>query len=282
MEATTHHTIIQEVPVGNIIGSAALLPSGGTYQSTTRMFDFMWVAFISASTFNQHQRRFLFPGINSYYEREIECALREVSQKTQVTIIGDARCDSPGYSAIYSTCTMMDSSTNRILDTQLVHVTEATSSVGMGKVGFGRSLDNLLEKKVPITIVATDRHPSIKKLMKDNYPAVKHEFGIWHLSKGLKKKRLEMAKKKGCSDLSLWIRAVFNHLWWCSENFNGDTILLKEMWCSIVHYIANQHSWVNAEKLIRCPSPPIPDDVVNEKVWLEPGSPPMKLPKRWL
>ena len=107
---------------------------------------------------------------------------------------------------------MMDSITNRILDTQLVQVTEATSSVDMEKVGFGRSLDHLLEKKVPTAIVATDWHPSIKKLMKNKYPAIKHEFDIWHLSKGLKKKLSERAKEKGCSVLALWIRAICNHL----------------------------------------------------------------------
>ena len=40
----------------------------------------------------------------------------------QIVLGGDARCDSPGYSAKYGSYSLMDLETNKILDIQLVQV----------------------------------------------------------------------------------------------------------------------------------------------------------------
>ncbi|KAJ8031903.1 hypothetical protein HOLleu_25262 [Holothuria leucospilota] len=133
--------------------------------------------------------------------------------------------------------------------------------------------ESSIGEKVPVAIVATDRHPGIRELMKDKYPQIGHEFDIWHLSKELKKILLEKSKQKGCSNLALWIRAVCNHLWWCAANCRGDALLLKEMWTSITHHISNQHSWDNADEYKQHSHLPIPEERDEERVWLEAGSP---------
>lgn len=42
----------------------------------------------------------------------------------KITLIGDGRNDSPGHSAKYGTYTMMESDSGKILDTDVVAVTE--------------------------------------------------------------------------------------------------------------------------------------------------------------
>ena len=46
-----------------------------------------------------------------------------------------------------------------------------------------------------------------------------------------------------------------------------------EKWLSIVHHIANIHSWNSADLYHQCAHPPIPRNVARTKRWLQPGSP---------
>ena len=48
---------------------------------------------------------------------------------------GDARYESPGYSAKYGSYSLMGQKSNKIITTQLVHVSEAGSSNGCEKEG---------------------------------------------------------------------------------------------------------------------------------------------------
>lgn len=65
----------------------------------------------------------------------------------------------------------------------ILSVTEASSSVVMEVVGFQRGLDYLLQRGVSIVIITTDRSPSIRKLMEDNYSHIQYEPDPWHVSK---------------------------------------------------------------------------------------------------
>lgn len=53
-----------------------------------------------------------------------------------VVLVGDGRCDSPGFSAKYCTYTFMESGTGCVIDTVVVPVTEVNNSNGMEKEGF--------------------------------------------------------------------------------------------------------------------------------------------------
>ena len=64
-------------------------------------------------------------------------------------------------------------------------VTEATSSVTMEKVGFTRSMEFPLNQGIEIKTVTTDRSPSIRKLAREEYSMVDHQFDVWHICKGI-------------------------------------------------------------------------------------------------
>lgn len=65
-------------------------------------------------------------------------------------------------------------------------MTEASSSVAMEAVGFRRGLNYLLERGVEVEVATTDRSPSIRKIMREDYKEIHHEFDIWHVVKGIK------------------------------------------------------------------------------------------------
>lgn len=57
-----------------------------------------------------------------------------------VLLIGDGRCDSPGHSAKYCTYTMMDAESGKVVDIEVVPVTDVKNSNAMEKEGFSRVL----------------------------------------------------------------------------------------------------------------------------------------------
>lgn len=53
----------------------------------------------------------------------------------------------------------------------------------MEKEGLIRSLAFAREKELTVRSLATDRHRSIAKHMREKEPAVLHFFDVWHVSK---------------------------------------------------------------------------------------------------
>ena len=84
---------------------------------------------------------------------------------------------------------MIDQNSDKIVDFQIVQVTEVTSSNAMEREGFKRCMDSIQGKGAHVNVVATDTHVSIKSDMKKNYPDVNHQFDVWHLAKSNTKKK---------------------------------------------------------------------------------------------
>ena len=77
---------------------------------------------------------------------------------------------------------------------------EVKSSVAMEKEAFTRCmLDILNVMDLPIRVVSTDRHVSIKKLMKtdERFRHILHQFDPWHVGKSILKKIMKASQKKG-------------------------------------------------------------------------------------
>lgn len=58
------------------------------------------------------------------------------------------------------------------------------SFIAMEPMGFRKGLEKLLDEGIDIKVVTTDRHPSIRKLMIEEYPNIIHQFDPWHVAKG--------------------------------------------------------------------------------------------------
>ena len=264
--------MIKGMAAGNLLISSSILLSGATYTKIATLAEILRLCFFSEKTFYNIQDSYLFPVVNEVWEGEQNSVFNELNNR-ELWLSGDGRCDSPGHNAKYGTYTMIDQSSNKIVDFHIVQVSEVTNSNAMEREGFKRCMENIQGKGATVKVVATDRHASIKSDMKQIYPNIDHQFDVWHLAKSVTKKLTEKAKKKDCGNLFPWIKSVSNHLWWCADTCNGDKELLREKWISIVHHTANIHHWDSADHYHECPHPPIPRNVARTKRWLRPGSP---------
>lgn len=263
--------MIEGMAAGNLLLSSSILLSGSTYAKVSSLADILKLKFFSEKTFYNIQDKYLFPVINDFWQKEQNSIFSEIKDK-DLWLSGDGRCDSPGHNAKYGTYTMIDQETDKIVDFQVVQVTEVSSSNAMEREGFKRCMNKIQNNGGQIKVVATDRHVGIRADMKNNFPEVDHQYDVWHLSKSITKKLTEKSKKKECGELAPWIKSISNHLWWCAETCEGNKELLREKWISIVHHTANIHSWDSADLYHECAHPPIPRNEARTKRWLRPGS----------
>lgn len=210
----------------NLYCAGATFYTGATFTDISDFFKLMRTSYLSERSFYEIQSEYIVPTINSYYDEKLVNVLAEMRGRSlenePITLMGDGRSDSPGFSAKYMVYSFMEEKTEKIVDVQLVQSSECSSSVAMEKVALERGLVKLHNKGINIKTMVTDRSSSVKKFMREKYGSINHQFDIWHVCKGLKKKLVAAGNKKGKEDLLLWTRSITNHLWWCCEHCGGD------------------------------------------------------------
>lgn len=261
---------------GNLLIPAAILFSGNTYKRIADFAKYINLEFVSSSYYYKIQSTTLFPVVHQTWKKSQTSVVRKIKQSSSVDVCGDGRCDSPGHSAKFGTYTLMDESSRLIIEFSVVQVTEVTSSNAMEYEGCKRTLDSIIKKKVPIRCLTTDRHITVTAKMRSNYPKIKHQYDVWHLSKWVTKKLTMKAKKKGCEELMPWIQSVANHFWWSAATCDEDVDILQEKWLSLLHHIVGKHRWraSSTHKLIKkCGHPALSRNDQKNTKWLEIGSP---------
>ena len=135
---------------------------------------------------------------------------------------GDGRYDSPGHSATFGTYSLMRSDNSEILDFFIAHVRNAGNSQRMEEYAFKKVVDALIDVGISIASITTDRHKSIRKILREKYPEILHQFDIWHFAKNISKKLHKKAKLKKHKALKPWIRSIINHFWWACATCGKD------------------------------------------------------------
>lgn len=133
----------------------------------------------------------------------------------------------------------------------------------MESQGFRRGLNSLiLNEGLDIDLITTDRAPSVRKIMREEFQNIHHEFDPWHVTKGkelnaimhvycdgepshktqlhlhllifcvcvcslcsytgIKKKLVALANKKENRDLQGWLRSILNHFWFSLSSCGGN------------------------------------------------------------
>ncbi|KAK7909695.1 hypothetical protein WMY93_014379 [Mugilogobius chulae] len=206
---------VRGIPENNLVSSAAIIFTGTTHNEIAEWADLLNLQLPKKTSYYSLQSTYMIPVVHKAYTDMQEKNLSELQEKASqgghTDICGDARSDSPGYSAKYTCYSFMDDTTKKIIMSDLIQVSEATSSPAMESVGFRRGLDRLLDSGVSVDVVTTDRAPSIRKIMRESYPKLKHQFDPWHVAKGIKKKATAAARKKENRDLQPWIKSLGNH-----------------------------------------------------------------------
>ncbi|XP_014676344.1 PREDICTED: uncharacterized protein LOC106816275 isoform X1 [Priapulus caudatus] len=191
------------MPMGNLLCSSAMLLSGCSPVKAVNFLRAINIVTFSKNTYYRFQRLYILPAINRSWEYKQAALLKEV-QGRDVTAGGDGRCCSPGHTAVYGSYSVMDLETSKILDMQLVKVTEVKNSYWMELEGLKRCFAKILSSGVSIKTFVTDRHTQIKKFMRDDQQEITHYFDIWHVGKASSGGRAEECREK-------WL-SVVNHV----------------------------------------------------------------------
>ena len=115
------------------------------------------IYFFSERTVMKLQTRVLFPSVNKVYKTAHDKIIGTLSN-CSVNVVGDGRCDSPGFNAKYGTYTLMNEKTNLTLDFHIVQVSTVGNSSKMEKEGLKHLMDKFRKKEISISSLTTDRH----------------------------------------------------------------------------------------------------------------------------
>ena len=229
---------------GNFELAASIMVCGGTFTLIKEIANCMGLGMFSHTTYDTIQRDFVAPVVFSSWHRQQTVLLQELSICASVRLAGDGRSDSPGFSAKYTTYTLMDSDTGFVVMGRTMQLgQESESSVGMEAVALESTLDQLLAHEIPVSVLTTDRSPSVISLMRRKYNSVTHQHDIWHIAKSVKKHLLAKARKKDSECLKDWVKSAVNHMYYCAQNCNEDPNILVELWRSLACHVAGVHHW---------------------------------------
>lgn len=256
---------------GNLLLSAAILFTGASYERIREIAEVLHMPIMCENQFYAIQDKYLFPIVHTVYTDTKEALLGYMGDDP-TTLLGDGRCDSPGFSAKYGTYNIMDAATGAVLTFSLKQVNANTSSVAMEADGCFDGLKELLDHGMVVKVFGTDCSTSIAKLLRENFPDILHEHDVYHIEKRIKKMLLKKANKRGNHALHAWIKPVTNQLWWVAQNCNHDANELREKWISIMYHVTDLHEWDNFDVYHKCEHAPLSDAERSKKKWLRPDS----------
>ncbi|XP_056383001.1 uncharacterized protein LOC130276953 [Hyla sarda] len=258
-------------PLGNVLLSAAVLFSGSSFVKSQHMFKLINLKSIDKTTYSRNQSMYLFPAISHHWKEEQKAVIQSV-QEMPLCLAGDQQLDNPGFSANYSTYSLMDVASKKICSFSVEPVTPRVTLEGLEKIGFQKSMGELQTMNADVKIIVTDRSIAIQDILKDRYPGILHKIDLWHLSRSIGNEVLMAAKHKGCEILYQWVEAIRNHLWWSFSTCCKNPDLLIQKWKSVIYHVANVHEWDGDSDCRACHHPPLPEEVVNNTNWLKKGS----------
>ncbi|XP_057195137.1 uncharacterized protein LOC130557432 isoform X2 [Triplophysa rosa] len=258
--------LLGSTPAGNLHLSAAVYYTGSSFLQTNKVLNAMHVRTFTKMTHRNHVHNYILPSVLHKWRSHQTNLLEGLKQKQNVSLGGDMRADSPGHCAKYGSYSMMDLSTNKIVDIQLVQSNEVGSSVHMEKEGLIRSLEFLDRSGVKVASLLTDRHTQVKKCLREQKPHINHFYDVWDLCKALTKKVDAISKEKDCKKIKMWLKSIKNHLYWSAGgSSSGEETVAK--WTSLLNHIQNVH--VHENPLFpKCLHPPSAD----KYKWLKPAT----------
>ncbi|CAN8005572.1 unnamed protein product, partial [Ixodes pacificus] len=234
--------IVNQQPLLNLLLCAGILFAGQNPTPSLRMLSSIGVQVVSCSTFFTLQRTHLWPANGGVWNQE-QASLLEEARANPLRLAGDGRADSPGFSAKFGTYSVLDLETTKIVHFELVQV---GGSGRMELEGLKRSLSFLEAKGLTVELLITDRHVQGKAFMKKEKPEIRHEFDVWHVSKGIKKELVAAMRSPTCAELALWSRPVQNHLCWAAASSQGNPDLIVPKWLSVLNHVRDIHNHTDA------------------------------------
>ncbi|XP_063312682.1 uncharacterized protein LOC134612265 [Pelobates fuscus] len=257
---------------GNILSSAAVLLSGLHYSKLHEMFSILGVPYISKTVHSDYQKNFIFPVIHLHHTKDRHNIIDNLKDKA-ICLSGDGQSGHSVFSRKYCMYTLIEESTQKIIECNTIRVSERKSSIDTESKVFRKCLNKVLDEGLIVAYLATDRHIGITKIMRDEYRQINHQFDLWHYCRHLKRKLSRLAKRKTCKPLIPWRKAIINQMWMSSSQCKGNVNLMREQWNSVLLHVVNQHRWDSGTLIDGCPHSELLEKDMGSRPWLVRDSP---------
>ena len=146
------------------IATAALVTGTGTTDITRFMAE-LGVHLQSRKHIIDLQEAYGFPAVKQIYKKHRSVLVEELKCRDEgCNFSGDARFDSPGFSAKFGTYSLMEEESHKVVQFHMAHCRTSPSSVAKEKDGFEACVQALQDEEVRIEGIATDRHPTISQI----------------------------------------------------------------------------------------------------------------------
>ena len=135
----------------NYIVQTAILLSGGQISQFRRFCNFAKIGNCCISAFNLNQRLYASTAVDQEYNEQRNSIIAQLkTSQAKLTLCGDGRMDSPGYSATKGTYTLMDYASKKLLTMECGGKREASSKYRLFplKTCLEDRFENLHEKKI--------------------------------------------------------------------------------------------------------------------------------------
>ena len=231
------------------------------------MCDVMNLQALKEHQYYNIQSGYILPHVRHTWHLHNTAILAALSD-TPIIVAGNARHDSPGHNATFGTYTLLDINSNIIVAQETVQVSEdhVENSYWLEIIGLTRCLDHNEAHNVKVNTIATDRHGGVRKMLREDHPEIIHEYDLWHITKGLKKK----LNKTGNKQVLQWQPAIANHLWYSAATCDSNADILKTKWLSMMYHIQNKHNWGLAlgTEMTRCDHEPYSAEEASQRPWI--------------
>ncbi|XP_078066134.1 uncharacterized protein LOC144491754 isoform X2 [Mustelus asterias] len=261
-------------PAGNFLLVSSIVLSGNNYRKIALMLKFLNMLPVSHQSFLKIQKSYVQPSVTNYWRKMQERHFLGLTRP--IVVLGDQCNNSHVLSEKYLTCTMMDNSTHKILDVQVIDAREGTRKLRNLEIsGFQRAFQCLMQNNLDVSEVVTDADPQLLMIMKSKYPNILHQLDLWHGIKAVQEKLNQAVSSSDSKDLQPWISDILKHFMFCCQHSNGDINTLMARWRSILHHTVNVHEWQlgDCSTAASCEHGPLTDKEIKEKQWLTAGSP---------
>ena len=161
--------------------------------------------------FTRYKKKLVIPGIHQAFVTQCQFLFDDAKESGKIDLLRDGRCSSPGYNAKYGTYTVMNKQTGMIMDMHVSQAGVAGNSARMELGGLKNILQKLYDNVINIFSVTTGRYKQVRSFLRKNRKNIRHQFDVWRFAKNIKKHLLKATRKKYCSELGPWIKAIINH-----------------------------------------------------------------------